>query len=134
MRVVDIYERVCQFLPTLEQRRFLNFVNDSVVELEQQYYPLVVESGKTYVPLAFDSNIADAEINVRPLYLTAIVCDVRYLAAPQAEDAAAFKQEFFRQAQGAFFKYWHDTAHGRKVGEKCVCGDDCDCTDDCCKR
>lgn len=113
MKILDIYEKVA-LDRALEQRRFFNYFNDTVAELEGQYFPLVIEAGAEFEPVK-DIN---AVVPVRELYAPAIADNIRYLADETAVNAAALKQEYLRKADGAWRKYWHDNAHGRKVRQK----------------
>ena len=64
----EIYEKVSLKVP-LEQRRFFNFFNDTVAELEALYPDLLFKEGVHFTPV---HDLADENV-VFPLYTPAIV-------------------------------------------------------------
>lgn len=120
IKVKDIYEKISLKKP-LDMRRFFNFLNDTVEELESTHHKFITddEAECTHV------DDVEAEIPVRELYAPAIVDNILYLSDESGANAVNYKQEFIRKAQNAWLRYWHDTAHGKKVnyyGGDCKCG------------
>jgi hypothetical protein len=112
MNLVRIFEKVNLVMP-MEQRRFFNYVDDTVAELMAMYDGFVfAKEGKKakYVPpLSLDD-----EFNVLPLYHIAIVDNILFLAG--AGDT--YKSEFIRKSKEAYLKYWNDNAKGRRIKKK----------------
>lgn len=70
----EIYEKVSLKVP-LEQRRFFNFFNDTVAELEALYPDLLFKEGVHFTPV---HDLSDENV-VLPLYTPAIVDNILYL-------------------------------------------------------
>ena len=100
MTLREIYEKVSLVTP-LEQRRFFNYLEDTLVELMSLY--------DTEYDLD-DYKELDSELEY-PLYAPAIVDNILFLAG-QGE---THKSEFIRKAQAAHLKYWTENAKGRRV-------------------
>ncbi|MCK9477994.1 MAG: hypothetical protein M0R40_00645 [Firmicutes bacterium] len=107
MTIKDVFEKVSLETP-IEQRRFFNYYNDSVSELEGLYgndkknlfkgEPVIVKS------------LSD-ESTVLPLYNTAIVDNILFLTGL----GESHKGEFIRKAHAVYLKYWKDGAKGKQV-------------------
>lgn len=183
MKALYIYEKVC-LITQIEQRRFFNYLNDTIAELAAMYPDFVfiektssvpaaeldaivdeinegvneidsgqaaiVESGSEYVineeledyiiqhivmnhELTYpqmlyilsekfrikDENIPrfipigklSDEINVLPLYETAIVDNILFLIGQEA----SYKSEFMRKADLAHRQYWSKSAKGKVI-------------------
>ena len=101
-----IYEKVNLVVP-LEERRFFNYFEDSVEELEAAYSGFVIKNGMEYIPpITLDDFNA-----VRDLYSDAIVDNIIFMATKEEY----YKSEFLRKAKTAYLKYWTDNAKGRHV-------------------
>ena len=100
MILKDIYEKVNLITP-LEQRRFFNYLEDTLVELMCLY------NAEFELDL-YDDLSAALEY---PLYAPAITDNILYLAG-QGE---VYKAEFLRKSQAAHLKYWTENARGRRV-------------------
>lgn len=106
-----IYEKVNLVVP-LEQRRFFNYLNDTVSELLASYDKFVLADGAEFEPImSIDNDLA-----VRPLFMQAIVDNILFYASGNE----AYKSEFVRKAQEAYLKYWNDNAKGRVWGGRTV--------------
>lgn len=108
MTTKKIYEKVSLVMP-LEQRRFFNYLEDSVNELGTMF------SGDT-AELVFEEqrempDDLNDEMNVLPDYHNAIVDNILFLAGAGEE----YKGEFIRKAQAAYLEYWRKNAKGRRV-------------------
>lgn len=106
MSLLEIFEKVNLITP-IEQRRFFDFFNDTVAELESMYGGFVFEKDTEYQP---PESLSDT-IAVLPLYCGAIVDNIVFLE--NGEDGR--KSEFIRKARNAYLKYWNDNARGRKM-------------------
>ena len=91
----------------LEQRRFFNYFEDTVAELQSMYSGFVLEEDTEYQP---PKTLSD-ENSVLPLYSNSIVCNIVFLAGGEETN----KSEFIRQSRDAYLKYWNDNAKGRKM-------------------
>lgn len=109
MSIKEIFEKVSLVMP-IEQRRFFNYFEDSVNELEALYSEYVFEKGAEYTP---PSVLSDANV-VRPLFHNAIVDNILFLAG----GGETYKSEFLRKSRDAWLKYWNDNAKGRKLKRK----------------
>lgn len=110
MSIMEIFEKVNLVMP-IEQRRFFNYFEDSVNELEALYSGFVFEEGAEYTP---PSVLSDEKIVVRPLFHNAIVDNILFLAG----GGETYKTEFLRKSRDAWLKYWNDKAKGRKLRKK----------------
>lgn len=106
MTVLKMYEKVNLKTP-LEQRRFFNYLNDSIEELQELYSKFVFDDGKGH---ALIESLTD-ECPVRPFYHEAIIDNILFLAG--AGDT--YKGEFVRKAEMAQLRYWHQDVKGRHV-------------------
>lgn len=107
MNIKEIFEKVNLVVP-MEQRRFFNYFDDTVKELESSYGKFVFENGERYdAPYSLDDFCA-----VRPLFAPAIVDNILYIASSSEN----YKTEFIRKARDAYLKYWNDNAKGRTFG------------------
>ena len=104
MTVLEIFEKVNLIIP-LEQRRFFNYFDDTVKELQAMYGGFVVEKGSEYTP----PESVTGECAVLPLYGSAIADNIIWLA----NGDESRKAEFMRKAKDAYLKYWNDNAKGR---------------------
>lgn len=101
-----IFEKVNLVIP-LEQRRFFNYYEDSVNELNSLYNEFVIKKGTEYAP----PTSLDERSTVRPLYHSAIVDNIIFLAGGEETR----KSEFIRKSRDAYLKYWNDNAKGRRL-------------------
>ena len=108
MDIKEIYEKVNLKMP-LEQRRFFNYFNDTIAELEAEYPELLFKEGMRFTPMR---DLSDEYI-VRPLYGAAIVDNILFLAGYDQE--GTLKAEFLRKAQKAYHNYWRSHAHHRHI-------------------
>lgn len=106
MTLIKIFEKVNLFTP-IEQRRFFNFFDASVEELQSMYSGFVFEKESEYKP---PENLKE-EVPVLSLYQDAIVDNIIFL-----ETSDEFrKSEFIRKSRAAYLKYYCDNAKGRKI-------------------
>lgn len=108
MDILKIYEKVNLKVP-LEQRRFINYYNDTVDELMTMHPDFVLIDNITYKPA---TNVHD-DCLVRDLYIPPIVDNIIFLAG--ADKDGTYKTEFLRKAQLAYNKYWHDGSKNHHV-------------------
>lgn len=108
MEIKEIYEKINLRVP-LEQRRFFNYFNDTIAELEALYPQLLFEEGKRYTPM---HDLSDEYI-VRPLYGPAIVDNILFLSGYDKD--GTYKSEFLRKAENAYENYWRSQAHHRRI-------------------
>ncbi len=113
MDLLTIYEKVSLKAP-IEERRFFNWFNDTVIELESMYAPMVCEPGETFTPVSSFDDICP----VRPLYAPAIVDNILFLSGDGEQNNAVYKQEFLRKAERAYLNYWHAVSHRRHIKSK----------------
>ena len=107
MKLLEIFKKVNLVVP-LEQRRFFNYFNDTVNELQSLYFGFVFDKETdNYAP---PKELSD-EIKVLPLYTNAIVDNILFLAG-QGE---MYKSEFMRKSHDAYLKYWNDLAKGKRI-------------------
>lgn len=106
MTLLEIFEKVNLVIP-LEQRRFFNYFNDTVNELNTLYDGFVFESEGEYTP---PQDLSDS-VKVLPLYHNAIVDNILFLAGQNE----TYKGEFIRKSNAAYLKYWNDDAKGRRI-------------------
>ena len=109
MTILEIFEKVNLVVP-IEQRRFFNYFDDSVNELQSLYGDFVFIKDKKYTP---PERLTDTEddIAVLPLYHNAIVDNILFLA----NAGETYKSEFIRKSKDAYLKYWNDNAKGRRI-------------------
>lgn len=106
MSILEIFEKVNLVTP-IEQRRFFNYFEDTVDELQALYSGFVFEKDTEYQPPE-----ALSDINaLLPLYHNSIVDNIIFLAGGEE----AYKNEFIRKSRAAYLKYWNDNAKGRKI-------------------
>ena len=106
MSILDIFEKVNLTMP-IEQRRFFNFFEDTVRELQAVYSEFVLEKNVEFEP---PKALSDKNV-VLPLYHNAIVDNIIFLAGGEETR----KSEFIRKSRDAYLKYWNDNAKGRKM-------------------
>lgn len=109
MSILEIFEKVNLVSP-IEQRRFFNYFEDTVNELQSLYGDFgdfVFIEDKEYTPPA---SLSDDNV-VRPLYHNSIVDNILFLAGA----GESYKSEFIRKSNDAFLKYWNDNAKGRRI-------------------
>ena len=112
MTILEIYEKVSLRTP-LEQRRFFNYFNDSVREIESLYSSfgdLVFLRDKEFEPV---KSLED-ENTVRALYHEAIVDNIIFLAGGDA----SYKAEFARKAEACLLYTSRCRKHGQDMGQK----------------
>lgn len=106
MTLLEIFEKVNLMVP-IEQRRFFNYFEDTVNELNTLYDGFVFVSEGEYTP---PKDLSDS-VGVLPLYHNAIVDNIVFLAGQKE----TYKGEFIRKSKLAFLKYWNDNAKGRRI-------------------
>lgn len=106
MSVLEIFEKVNLIMP-IEQRRFFNYFEDTVAELQSMYSGFVFEKDTEYQP---PKTLSEENV-VLPLYHNAIVDNIVFLASGEETR----KSEFIRKSRNAYLKYWNDNAKGRKI-------------------
>lgn len=106
MSILEIFEKVNLAIP-IEQRRFFNYFEDTVMELQSMYSGFVFEKGTEFKP---PETLSDENV-VLPLYHNAIVDNILFLAGGEE----IRKSEFMRKSRDAYLKYWNDNAKGRKM-------------------
>ena len=106
MSILEIFEKVNLATP-IEQRRFFNYLNDTIAELQAMYSGFVLEKNKE---LESPKTLSDTNI-VLPLYHNAIVDNIIFLSGGEE----AYKTEFIRKSRDAYLKYWNDNAKGRRL-------------------
>lgn len=104
--MLEIFEKVNLTIP-IEQRRFFNFFEDTVTELQSMYSGFVFEKDVEYQP---PEALSDKNV-VRTLYHGAIVDNIIFLAG----GGETHKSEFIRKSRDAYLKYWNDNTKGRKM-------------------
>ena len=106
MSVLKIFEKVNLIMP-LEQRRFLNYLGDTVEELCATFGGFVFcEDAEYKAPQSLSDELA-----VLPLYHGAIVDNIVFLAGGDE----GRKSEFIRKSREAYLKYWNENAKGRRM-------------------
>ena len=106
MTLLEIFEKVNLVIP-IEQRKFFNYFEDTVNELQSLYRDFVFIEDKEYTP---PESLTDDNV-VLPLYHNAIVDNILFLAT----SIETYKGEFIRKSKDAFLKYWNDNANGRRI-------------------
>lgn len=109
MTILELYERVNLICP-LDQRRFFNFYNDTVAELDGLYGTKKTLLFRDGTDVGSISSL-DCESRVLPLYDIAVADNILFLCG-QGE---AFKSEFMRKAQDAYLWYWNNDAKNRRL-------------------
>ena len=114
MTLNQMYERVLLVLP-VEQRQFLNRLNDTIIELGGLYgdVPKLL-----YNPIEDDVypdgqwiNSSDKLTYILPLYHEAIVDNILFLSGA----GETYKAEFLRKAHNTWLKYWNVDAKNRNT-------------------
>ena len=108
MTVLEIYEKVNLKIP-LEQRRFFDYYNDTVEELNSLYSDFVTEHGTAFSPIG---SIYDP-YTVLPRYASAIVDNILYLSGYDKDGTC--KAEFLRKAENAHLSYWKENAKNKRI-------------------
>ncbi len=106
MTILEIYEKVNLIIP-IEQRKFFNYFEDTVNELQSLYRDFVFIEGTEYTP---PESLTDENV-VLPLYHNSIVDNILFFATNEE----AYKTEFIRKSRDAYLKYWNDNAKGRRI-------------------
>lgn len=106
MSILEIFEKVNLTTP-IEQRRFFNYFEDTVNELQSMYNGFVFCKNAEYMP---PRTLSDENV-VMPLYHNSIVDNILFLSG----GGETYKSEFIRKSRDAFLKYWNDNAKGRKM-------------------
>ena len=106
MTLLEIFEKVNLVMP-LEQRRFFNYYEDSVNELNILYSGFVLDSEEEYAP---PKSLSDST-GALPLYHNAIVDNILFLAGGEE----TYKSEFIRKSRLAYLEYWRKKAKGKHV-------------------
>ncbi len=106
MTLLEIFEKVNLIVP-IEQRRFFNYYDDTVKELQALYGDSVFEEGaENFVPTELSEETA-----MLPLYHGGIVDNILFLSG----QGDTYKSEFLRKAKDAYLKYWNENAKNRRV-------------------
>lgn len=110
MTILEIFEKVNLVVP-LEQRRFFNYLSDSIEELLSLYggytVDFVLKKCGEYLPPV---SLSD-ENPVLPLYHNSIVDNILFLSTKDQN----YKTEFIRKSRLAFLTYWNENAKGRRM-------------------
>lgn len=106
MTLLEMFEKVNLVVP-LEQRRFLNFFDDTVNEMSSIYCRFLFDSEAEYTP---PKKLSDS-VQVLPLYHNAVVDNILFLSGQDE----VYKSEFLRKSKNAYLKYWNDSAKGRRT-------------------
>ena len=106
MTLLKIFEKVNLVIP-IEQRKFFNFFEDTIEELESMYSGFVVEKDAEFSP---PSELSEETV-VRQLYKSAIVDNIIFLSTGEETR----KSEFTRKSREAYLKYWCDNAKCKKI-------------------
>ena len=110
MTLLEIFEKVNLVIP-LEQRRFFNYFDDSVAELNATFGDFIFEAEvEEYEPPKELSNNPEC-VQVLPLCHNAIVDNIIFLASKDE----AYKGEFLRKSRQAYLQYWRENAKGKRV-------------------
>ena len=88
----EIYEKVC-LKTRLEERRFFNHFNDTVIELEAMFPGMICDGAFTPFEKLTD------ECNVKNIWTPAIVDNIIFLSGDDKD--GTYKSEFIRKAQNA---------------------------------
>lgn len=106
MTILEIFERVNLIVP-IEQRKFFDYFEDSVNELQSLYGDFLFEENAEYSPpkTLLNENV------VLPLYHNAIVDNILFL---EGQDQT-YKTEFIRKSTLAYHTYWNKNAKGRRI-------------------
>lgn len=107
MTILEIFEKVNLVVP-IEQRKFFNYFEDTVNELQSLYGDFVFIKDKDYTP---PDRLSNYENVVLPLYHNSIVDNILFLA----NAGETYKSEFIRKSRDAYLKYWNDNAKGRRI-------------------
>ena len=110
LTALELFEKV-NLRVSLEQRRFFNYLNDTIDELATKYQDVAklvfTDGGKKKVSeLKDDAGVLEA-------YGPAIVDNIVFLSGGDTTGAA--KSEFLRKADMAYLLYWNKNAKGRSV-------------------
>jgi hypothetical protein len=110
MTILEIFEKVNLVTP-IEQRRFFNYFEDTVNELQSLYKrrDFIFIKDKEYTPPKMLTDDNDDNV-VLPLYHNAIVDNILFFATEDEN----YKGEFIRKSRDAYLKYWNDDAKGRR--------------------
>lgn len=114
MEILQIYERVCLVKP-IGEREFFDRLNDTIREIEGLYgdEPKILykrDGDGHYLTYGWVRTFDD-EINLLPLYHTAMADNILYMSG--AGDI--YGQEFLKKAREAHLTYWNRNAKGRRV-------------------
>ena len=109
MKAHTIFEKVNLIYP-VEQRRFFNLLNDTLIELAGLYgdVPKLLYTGEKELEAVTS---LDYEIGILPLYQNAVVDNILFFLSKEEN----YKNEFLRKSQAAYLKYWNTNAKGRKM-------------------
>lgn len=109
MTILEIFEKVNLITP-IEQRRFFNYFEDTVNELQSMYRDFVFIKDTEYTPPTRLSDESYKNV-VLPLYHNSIVDNILFLA----NAGETYKSEFIRKSRDAYLEYWNDNAKGRRI-------------------
>ena len=111
MNIKSIFEKVNLLYP-LEQRKFFNYLSDTINELITKYGEKFVIDGEALVfP---DMATIESEINILPMYEKAIVNNVLFLCGA----GETYISEFMRLAEEAYLYYYRQNAKNRRLKRK----------------
>lgn len=104
-----IYEKLNLKVPGIEQRRFFNWLNDTIDELRIMYKKneYIFVNGEVFEPV----KELDDELNIRDLFAGAIVDNLLYYAG--AGDG--YKSEFIRKSELAYNQYYRENKQNRII-------------------
>lgn len=112
MTVLEMYEKIVSNKP-LNQRLFFNYLNESINELTSLHGCM---AGVVFYPNIIAADLVpvksfDTELNVLPLYHSAIIDNIMFLCG----NGDVHKAEFVRKAQEAYLHYWNISSKGKRM-------------------
>ena len=114
MTVLEIYEKITLKAP-IEQRVFLNYLNDSINEIAALHgdMPHLVFHGniKSADIVPIDTIYGEEKIVLLPLYHNAIVDNILFLCGQGDEH----KLETIRKAKDAYLQYWSEYSKHKQI-------------------
>lgn len=103
MTVLQMYERVC-LTTELDQRRFVNYLNDTQTEIVSLY-------GERIKLTAQDIDAIDDDVLLDEKFHPAIVDNILYLAGQDDK----YKESFLAKSHAAFLNLWNKNARRKQV-------------------
>lgn len=108
MSILQIYENINILVP-MEQRRFLDFYNQTILELCSTYSNYVLKNGKSFSPV---ESLSDDSV-ILPLYDDSILDNIIYLSGN--DKTGVLKSEFLRKSSNAHTTYWNENAKNKHI-------------------